>query len=152
MASLSQGRTAAAQCSLFTHKSVPVIFEPPCTLVRSVHTIGKHIKTLVVAVRRVGLELNADQTKNIVMSRDQYAGQSHSTKTDNSSIERVKQFYHKLNETKFYSGRNYEQIEVRECLLSFGAESLSSSLLSKNVKVKIYRTIILPVVFYGCEI
>jgi len=30
VASLSQGRTAAAQCSLFTHKSVPVIFEPPC--------------------------------------------------------------------------------------------------------------------------
>jgi len=29
-ASLSQGRTAAAQCGLFTHKSVPVIFEPPC--------------------------------------------------------------------------------------------------------------------------
>ena len=31
MASLSQGRTAAAQCGLFTYKSVPVIFEPPCT-------------------------------------------------------------------------------------------------------------------------
>ena len=31
MASLSQGRTAAAQCGLFLHKSVPVIFEPPCT-------------------------------------------------------------------------------------------------------------------------
>jgi len=33
VASLSQGRTAAAQCGLFTHKSVPVIFEPPCTFV-----------------------------------------------------------------------------------------------------------------------
>jgi len=31
-ASLSQGRTAAAQCGLFTHKSVPVIFEPPCSM------------------------------------------------------------------------------------------------------------------------
>ena len=31
MASLSQGRTAAVQCGLFTHKSVPVIFEPPCS-------------------------------------------------------------------------------------------------------------------------
>ena len=29
VASLSQGRTAAAQCGLFTHKSVPVIFEAP---------------------------------------------------------------------------------------------------------------------------
>ena len=33
VASLSQGRTAAAQCGLFTHKSVPVIFEPPCTYI-----------------------------------------------------------------------------------------------------------------------
>jgi len=28
---------------------------------------------------------------------------------------------------------------------------LSSSLLSKNIKIKIYRTLILPVVLYGCE-
>jgi hypothetical protein len=28
---------------------------------------------------------------------------------------------------------------------------LSSRLLSRNVKVKIYKTIILPVAFYGCE-
>jgi hypothetical protein len=28
---------------------------------------------------------------------------------------------------------------------------LSSSLLSKNLKIKIYKTIILPVVLYGCE-
>jgi hypothetical protein len=28
---------------------------------------------------------------------------------------------------------------------------LSSRLLSRNVKVKIYKTIFLPVVLYGCE-
>jgi hypothetical protein len=28
---------------------------------------------------------------------------------------------------------------------------LSSSLLAKNIQIKIYRTIILPVVLYGCE-
>jgi hypothetical protein len=28
---------------------------------------------------------------------------------------------------------------------------LSSSLLSKNVKIKIHRTVILPVVLYGCD-
>jgi len=35
-------------------------------------------------------------------------------------------------------------------LPSFGRESFVSSLLSKNMEIKIYRTIILPVV-YGCE-
>jgi phospholipid N-methyltransferase len=34
--------------------------------------------------------------------------------------------------------------------LYVGADLLSSSLLSKNVKIKIQRTIILPVVLYGC--
>ena len=38
-----------------------------------------------------------------------------------------------------------------ECFLSFSADSLSSSLLTKNLKIKIYRTIILPIVLYGCE-
>jgi len=42
VASLSQGRTAAAQCGLFTHKSVPVIFEPPC--------IRRVIKQIVVII------------------------------------------------------------------------------------------------------
>ena len=44
-----------------------------------------------------------------------------------------------------------EPIEVRECLLSFGAGLQSSSLLFKNLKIKIYRSIMLPVVLYGCE-
>jgi len=35
VASLSQGRTAAAQCGLFTRKSVPVIFEPPCIIMKT---------------------------------------------------------------------------------------------------------------------
>ena len=38
VASLSQGRTAAGQCGLFTHKSVPVIFEPPCTTSRNIQS------------------------------------------------------------------------------------------------------------------
>ena len=36
-------------------------------------------------------------------------------------------------------------------MLSFGAEFLSFRLLSKNLKIEIYRNIISPVVLYGCE-
>ena len=39
VASLSQGRTAAGQCGLFTHKSVPVIFEPPCISLYILHLV-----------------------------------------------------------------------------------------------------------------
>jgi len=44
VASLSQGRTAAVQCGLFTHKSVPVIFEPPCTCMMYCMQIVNHVK------------------------------------------------------------------------------------------------------------
>jgi hypothetical protein len=36
-------------------------------------------------------------------------------------------------------------------LLPFSPELLSSCLLSNNVKIRIFRNIILPVVLYGCE-
>ena len=42
VASLSQGRTAAAQCGLFTHKSVPVIFEPPCIMNAPVEQLAEY--------------------------------------------------------------------------------------------------------------
>jgi len=44
VASLSQGRTAAAQCGLFTHKSVPVIFEPPCIFRRTIWSPDQNLK------------------------------------------------------------------------------------------------------------
>ena len=39
-----------------------------------------------------GLEVNADKTKYMVMSRDQNAGRSHNIKFDNSAFERVGEF------------------------------------------------------------
>jgi hypothetical protein len=36
-------------------------------------------------------------------------------------------------------------------LLPFSPEPSPSRLLSKNEKIRIYKTIILPVVLYGCE-
>jgi hypothetical protein len=53
--------------------------------------------------------------------------------------------------------KNCMQEEIKSRLNSGNAcyhlvhSPLSSHLLSKNVKVKIYKTIILPVVLYGCE-
>ena len=40
----------------------------------SVHTIQKNTEALVVAIKEIGLEVNADTTKYLVMSWDQNAG------------------------------------------------------------------------------
>jgi len=92
VASLSQGRTAAAQCGLFTHKSVPVIFEPPCILGGSVYTIKESTEALVFASKETGIEVNVDKSEYMVMSRDQNAGRSHSMEIYNSSFEMVEDF------------------------------------------------------------
>jgi hypothetical protein len=44
----------------------------------SVHTIKENIEALIVASKEIGLEVNADKTKYMVMSQDQNAGQNHS--------------------------------------------------------------------------
>jgi hypothetical protein len=58
----------------------------------SVHTVKKNAEALEVAAKEIGLEVNADKTKYMVMSRDRNEGRGHSVKIDNSSIERVEEF------------------------------------------------------------
>jgi hypothetical protein len=75
-------------------------------------------------------------------------------KTDNSFFERVEDF--KYLETAL-TNQNSIQEEIKRKLKSGNAcylsvqNLVSSSLLSKNLKIEIYRIIILPVVLYGCE-
>jgi hypothetical protein len=77
------------------------------------------------------------------------AGQNHDIKIDNKSFERVEQFKY-LGTT--LTDRNSMQEEIKSRLKSGNAcyhsvqDFLSYSLLSKNTNIKIYRTIILPVV------
>jgi hypothetical protein len=75
-------------------------------------------------------------------------------KIGNSSFERVEEFKY-LGTT--LTSDNCIQEEIKGRLKSGTAcyhsvqSLLSSSLLSKNLKIEIYRTIILSVVLYGCE-
>ena len=58
----------------------------------SVHTVKENAEALIVASKEIGLEVNADKTNYMIMSRNQNAGQSYNIKTDNSSFETVKHF------------------------------------------------------------
>ena len=58
----------------------------------SIHTVKENAEALVIATKETGLEVNADKTKYMVMSREQTAGLSLTMKVDNSSIERVEEF------------------------------------------------------------
>jgi hypothetical protein len=88
------------------------------------------------------------------MSRDQNAGQNGYIQIGNKSFEMVEQF--KYLEIAL-TNQNYIHEEIKSRLKSGNAcyhslqNVLSSSLLSKSVKIKIYRTTILPVVLCWCE-
>ena len=52
----------------------------------------ENVEALLVATKEIGLEVNADKTKYMVMSRVRNAGRGHSVKIANSSVERVEEF------------------------------------------------------------
>jgi len=75
-------------------------------------------------------------------------------KTDNSCFESVEEFKYLVT---ISTNQNYIQEEIKSRLKSGNAcyhlvqNLLSSSVLSKNLKINLYRTIILRVVLYGFE-
>ena len=97
--------------------------------------LKENAEALVVATKKIGLEVNADKTKYMVMSREQTAGLSHTMKVDNSSIERVEEFKY-LGTTLTNQNSIQEEINSRlklgnACYHSV-QQLLSSSLISKN--------------------
>ena len=58
----------------------------------SLHTVKKNAETLVAVAKEIGLEVNTDKAKYMVVSRDQRAGLKHSVKIDSNSFEGVEEF------------------------------------------------------------
>jgi len=88
------------------------------------------------------------------MSRDQNAGRSRDIKTDNSSFERVEQFNcygtNQMNQNSIQEEIN-NRLKSGNACYRWVQNLFSFSLLSENIKLKIHKTIILPVVSYGSK-
>jgi hypothetical protein len=113
-------------------------------------TIKKNTETL----KEIGLEINVDKTNSMLLSCYQNVGQNRDMKIANRSFENVSQFKY-LGTT--VTNQNLIQEEIKRRWNSGNAcyhsvqNLLSSRLLSRNLKFRICKTIILPVVLYGCE-
>jgi sorting nexin-29 len=100
----------------------------------SVHSIKKNAEDLIIASKEIGLEVNAEKTKYMVMSRNQNAGRNHNIKIDNKSFERMEEFKY-LGATLTNRSSIHEEIKSRlksgnACYPSV-QNLLSSRLLSK---------------------
>ncbi|KAJ4430983.1 hypothetical protein ANN_19576 [Periplaneta americana] len=117
-------------------------------------TIRENTKILLEASKAIGLEVNPEKTKYMIISRDQNIVRNGNTKIGDLSFEGVEKFKY-LGATVTNINDTREEIKRRinmgnACYFSV-EKLLSYSLLSKNLKVRIHKTVILPVVLYGCE-
>ena len=104
--------------------------------------------------KEIGLEVNADKTKYMVMSRDQN-GRSHNIKNDNSSFERVEQFKclgTTLTNQNFIPVKNKNRLKSGNACCRLVQNILSSSLPSKNIRMKINTNIILLLLCTGVKL
>jgi hypothetical protein len=119
----------------------------------NVDTIRNNTETLIDAIKEVGLEINVEKAKYMVLSRQQNVGQNRGIKIGNRSFENVSQFKYLGMTVK---NQNLIQEETKRRLNSGNAcyhsvQNLLSWLLLRNLNIRIYKTIILPVVLYGCD-
>jgi hypothetical protein len=93
----------------------------------SVHAIKKNKEALVVASKEIGLEVNAEKTKYMVMSGNHNAGQNHNMKLVNKSFERVEQ-------SKYLGTTLTNRNSIQEFRIIFTVHSvLYNSFYFKNV-------------------
>jgi sorting nexin-29 len=120
----------------------------------SVDAIEESSETILEASRDTDQEINAEKTKYMIMSRHPNSGQNQNIWTANESFENVAKFKY-LGAT--LTNQNDIHDEIKGRLISGNAyyysvqNLLSSRLISKNLKIKIYKTVILPIMLYGCE-
>jgi hypothetical protein len=120
----------------------------------NIDTIKKNTETLIDNSKEVVLEVNTETTKYMLLSHHQNAGPTHDIKITGRCFQKVAQFRY-LGMAVTNVNLIQEEIKRRLNLSNASYHSvqnfLSSCLLSKNIKIRMFRTIILPVVLYGCE-
>jgi hypothetical protein len=105
----------------------------------SVNTIKENSETLLEARRDIGLEINAEKTKYMIMSRYPNSGQNQNIRIGNESFENVAKFKY-MGTT--LTNQNYIHDEIKSRLNSGNAccysvqNLLSSCLVSKSLKIK----------------
>jgi hypothetical protein len=120
----------------------------------NIDTIKKNTETLIDASKEVGMEMNVEKTKYMLLSPHENIGQNWSVEIANRLFENVSHFEY-LGTT--VTNQNLFQKQIKKRLSSGNAcyhsvqNLLYSRLASKNIKIKIYNTIMLPVILYGCE-
>jgi hypothetical protein len=119
-----------------------------------VNTIKENKETLLGASRDVGLEINAEKTKYMIMSTHQNSGQNQNVSTVNEAFENVTKFKY-LGTTLTNQNDIHDEIKSRLNLENACYHSSIQNIFLptsyKKLNIKIYITVILSVVLHGYE-
>ena len=117
-------------------------------------TVRENTEIFIKASKDIGLEVNSEETKYMITTRQPNVIQNQNIVIGNLSFENIEKFRY-LGVTVTNTNDIHEEIKRRinmgnACYYSL-EKIVSSRLLSKKLKVKTHKSIILPVVLYGCE-
>jgi hypothetical protein len=106
----------------------------------STNTIKENSETLLEASGDIGLKINAEETKYMIMSRHPNSGQNQNIRIANESFENVAKFKY-LGTTLTNENDIHDEVKSRlnsgnACYYSV-QNLLSSRLISKHLKIKI---------------
>lgn len=123
---------------------------------RSLKAVKETFEAIEVKAKKVGLEVNAEKTKFMVVSRYQNAGKNigKTLNLGQYSFEVVKEFTYLGS---VISSENNESLEIGKRIVKANRAYFSltpllrSKELSRKIKVIIYKTLIRPIIMYGSE-
>ena len=122
----------------------------------NLQTVRENTEILIKASKEIGLEVNSENTKYMITSRQQNI-----VGLENQNIVIGNLSFENVEKLRYLGVTVTNTIDIREeikrrinmgnaCYYSL-EKILSSRLLSKTLKVNTYKTFVLPVVLYSCE-
>jgi hypothetical protein len=111
---------------------------------------------LLDTAKRIGLEINTEKTEYLIMQRGELADHVFPfLEVEQYKFQRVREFIYLGS---ILTEKNDELTEIKARLQSGNkcyyrlSNLLKTRMISKNLKIQLYRTLIRPVVMYGCEV
>ena len=103
---------------------------------------------------KLGMEINEKKTKYMVTSTYEHRRNAGDLRIGNKTFEAVQSFQYLGNNTSNINNNNKcikERIMMGNKVYYANRQLFNSSLISRNSKLQIYRTLVHPVVTYGSE-
>jgi hypothetical protein len=113
----------------------------------------ENTETLLEDSRGVGLEINAEKTKYMIMSRHPNSGQNQNIRIAKEQFQNMAKFKHLgttlINQNDYHDETKRRLDSGKACYHS--VQNILSSCLIQKKEIKIYNTVIFSVVLYGYE-